>query len=68
MKMRQITCVASNLSIKSFYLADVDVDIFIRHTKSMKPTSCVFVDNDVVYTGLFDTDRISQLKKKIKKQ
>ena len=56
------------MKITTFDLPDIDVDSFVRHTRSMKPTSCIFVDNEVVYTGLFDTDRISQLKKKIRSQ
>lgn len=67
MKTRQIALVAPSLSIISYELPDVDVDIFIRHTKSMKPVNCVFVDNEVVYPGLFDSETISKVKKKLKK-
>jgi len=68
MQTRQIALVAPSLAITSFELADVDVDSYIRHTRSMKPSHCVFVDNEVVYTGLFDSETISKVKKKLKKQ
>jgi hypothetical protein len=67
MQTRQIALVAPSLTITLFELADVDVDIYIRHTKSMKPVNCVLVDNEVVYPGLFDSEAISKAKKKLKK-
>lgn len=67
MQTRNIAIVAPSLSITVFQLADIDVDIFINHTKSMKPTNCVFIDNEVVYTGLFDSTTIATVKKKLKR-
>ena len=67
MQTRQVAIIAPSLTITSFELADVDLDIFIRHTRSMKSVNCVFVDNDVAYPGLFDSETISKAKKKLKK-
>jgi CDP-glycerol glycerophosphotransferase (TagB/SpsB family) len=67
MQIRQIALVAPSLTITQFELADVDVDIYIRHTRSMKPVNCVFVDNELVYPGMFDSESISKAKKKLKK-
>jgi hypothetical protein len=67
MQTRQLALVAPSLEITLFELADVDVDIYVRHTRSMKPVNCVFVDNEVAYPGLFDSETISKAKKKLKK-
>ena len=67
MQTRQIALVAPSLAITTFELADIDVDIYIRHTKSMKPVNCVIVDNIVVYSGMFDSEAIAKAKKKLKK-
>jgi len=67
MRTRQIALVAPSLTITSFELADADVEMYIIHTRSMKPVNCVFVDNEVVYPGLFDPETISKVKKKLKK-
>lgn len=67
MQTRQIALVAPSLATTTFELADIDVDIYIQHTKAMKPVNCVFVDNNVVYPGLFDSEAIAKAKKKLKK-
>lgn len=67
MQTRRIALIAPSLAITTFELADIDVDIYIRHTKSMKPVNCVLVDNIVVYPGMFDSDTIAKAKKKLKK-
>jgi hypothetical protein len=56
MQIRQIALVAPSLTITQFELADVDVDIYIRHTRSMKPVNCVFVDNELVYRINFQSE------------
>jgi hypothetical protein len=67
MQNRQIDLVSPSLKITSFEMADIDLDIFIRHTKSMRPVNCVFVDNEVAYVGMFDSETISKAKKKLKR-
>lgn len=66
MKTRQIALVAPSLTITYVDMADIDVDIFVRHTRSMKPVNCVFVDNELMYPGMFDSDTIAKAKKKLK--
>lgn len=68
MQTRTISIVAPSLKVTTFDLADIDVDIYVRHVKAMRTPACVFVDNEVAYPGLFDSDRIAQAKKKLKIQ
>jgi hypothetical protein len=67
MKNRLVSCVAPSLKITTFEIPDIDLDIYLQHVKSMQTVNCVFVDDEVAYVGMFDSETISKAKKKLKK-
>lgn len=66
MQNRLVTRVSSSLNIFEFEMPDIDIEQYLRYVREMRPTSCLFVDGDVAYPGLFDPEAISKLRKKIR--
>jgi hypothetical protein len=66
MKLRTITEVKGNRTLDEMTIPEEDVARMIQHCKDMDTASLIFVDDIVVYPGLYDSPSIQHWIKVVK--